>query len=440
MYKFFCTIIQFLLLIDNTKQSHVRQTIMALKAFGKTIKEPIIKTLGNTLKESLGIFRRNKNSISNIGYGIKERYMIARNSVRNRSIKYLGEKGIKKVKYEVPQTMRGGNDIFETEFKRNLFLGPANQMKGKEVKILKPIREKFLKRMWTSGKKHLIDMVSESKPQVPLLFVTGCLTNLTQINLVPSDDLYQAAINMEPEPIHYLNQAQALEVDEFLMSDKIGYPLEILMELAGQSITHAAMDIINNFSSGFKRVLVLCGPGNNGGDGLVAARHLLQYKGITPEVIIVKPYKKGHNLKLLGILENLGVDLNVYSSMTKNESFSLDSFQESNNYDLIIDALLGFSYKPPMRKPYDTIIETLKSFEEKIQSVDNPSGWDIEKGNIANTFEPKYNISLTLPKLGVKNFKGKHYLGGRFIPKELEKKYGFKRPEFNGNALFMKFK
>ena len=110
------------------------------------------------------------------------------------------------------------------------------------------------------------------------------------------------------------------------MSDEIGYPLEILMELAGQSITHVAIDILNNSKSEDKKVLILCGPGNNGGDGLVVARHLLQYKGITPEVIIVKPYEKGPNLKLVKILENLGVDVKVYNSMVEDELFYLDQY------------------------------------------------------------------------------------------------------------------
>jgi len=45
----------------------------------------------------------------------------------------------------------------------------------------------------------------------------------------------------------------------------------------------------------------------------------------------------------------------------------------------------------------------------------------VEKGNINDTFDPKYLMSLTLPKLCAKDFKNKHYLGGRFIPEALIK-------------------
>jgi len=133
---------------------------------------------------------------------------------------------------------------------------------------------------------------------------------------------------MESLKIPYLNQIQAQKADEFLMDESIGYSLEILMELAGQSITHAVYDILqkqNSIDSNRRKVLVLCGPGNNGGDGLVVARHLLQYSTIEPEVMIVKPYEKGHCLKLVNLLNNLGVTVHNYSTLEEN-NVSLHEF------------------------------------------------------------------------------------------------------------------
>jgi len=60
----------------------------------------------------------------------------------------------------------------------------------------------------------------------------------------------------------------------------------------------------------------------------------------------------------------------------------------NRDYDLIVDAILGFSFKPPLRKPYDNVIETLGKTVTPIISVDNPSGWDVEKGNTLETFSP----------------------------------------------------
>ena len=51
-----------------------------------------------------------------------------------------------------------------------------------------------------------------------------------------------------------------------------------------------------------------------------------------------------------------------------------------------------------------------------IASIDIPSGWDVDKGNVHKLFTPEILISLTLPKLCAQDFQGAHYLGGRFVP------------------------
>jgi NAD(P)H-hydrate epimerase len=176
------------------------------------------------------------------------------------------------------------------------------------------------------------------------------------------------------------------------MSDKIGYSLEMLMELAGQSITHAIYDIWKEsiMADPERKIetLFLCGPGNNGGDGLVAARHLMQYKNFVVRVMVMKDYESGPNKRLLQILRNLEVPIWNYSEMEK-EVIAEEGLAHS---DFLVDALLGFSFKPPLRAPYDNLIGAMKNFESKILSVDNPSGWDIEGGNTLDLFTPKYNI------------------------------------------------
>ena len=86
--------------------------------------------------------------------------------------------------------------------------------------------------------------------------------------------------------------------------------------------------------------------------------------------------------------------------------------------DVILDAIFGFSFKPPIRPPFDEILPILNSIRLPIVSVDIPSGWDVEKGNVLGVgLRPNVLISLTAPKEGVKDFRGKHFLGGRFVPK-----------------------
>lgn len=86
--------------------------------------------------------------------------------------------------------------------------------------------------------------------------------------------------------------------------------------------------------------------------------------------------------------------------------------------DVILDAIFGFSFQPPVRAPFDAVLPLLSKSKLPIVSVDIPSGWNVEKGDdLAVGLHPDVLVSLTAPKLGVQSFKGRHFLGGRFVPK-----------------------
>jgi NAD(P)H-hydrate epimerase len=72
----------------------------------------------------------------------------------------------------------------------------------------------------------------------------------------------------------------------------------------------------------------------------------------------------------------------------------------------------------------------LKEYENKIISVDIPSGWDADEGNIHKIFTPAYLISLGLPKKCSEDYKGEHYFGGRFIPSSVCLELGINLPQF----------
>jgi NAD(P)H-hydrate epimerase len=105
------------------------------------------------------------------------------------------------------------------------------------------------------------------------------------------------------------------------------------------------------------------------------------------------------------------------------------------NSDLILDAVFGFSFTGPIRPPFDALLSVMIHSTCPIISIDIPSGWHVEQGPHPNDIQPEMLISLTFPKECAKYFKGKHhFLGGRFIPPSLSKKYGFSVPEFPGSA------
>lgn len=101
----------------------------------------------------------------------------------------------------------------------------------------------------------------------------------------------------------------------------------------------------------------------------------------------------------------------------------LDENELLKGWDLIVDSMLGFGFKGELRSPFSEIIAILSRSSTPIFSVDVPSGWKIdgekvddEVGDMKARLNPAALVSLTLPKLCVKNFDGVHYIAGRFIP------------------------
>ena len=110
------------------------------------------------------------------------------------------------------------------------------------------------------------------------------------------------------------------------------------MELAGLSCAHAISDAY--FKKNHQlRTLILCGPGNNGGDGLVCARHLSLLDGFgNPDIFYPKRTDKPLFNGLVSQCEKMG--LSFIEELPTTETLN-------GNYDIIVDALFGFSFKPP---------------------------------------------------------------------------------------------
>eukprot|EP01091_Cochliopodium_minus_P016670 TRINITY_DN631_c1_g1_i1.p1 TRINITY_DN631_c1_g1~~TRINITY_DN631_c1_g1_i1.p1 ORF type:complete len:232 (+),score=63.37 TRINITY_DN631_c1_g1_i1:59-754(+) len=217
--------------------------------------------------------------------------------------------------------------------------------------------------------------------------------------------------------IKYLNQEEARLMDVELMGEEHGFTVDQLMELAGLSV---AESLYQEYGLDKKNILVIAGPGNNGGDGLVSARHLF-YFGYNVTVLYPKSSK---NHPMPGLIKQL----------TKLKIKILDTLEEDfdKKYDVLVDAIFGYSFKGEIREPFKNILNKInKSQFKDILSVDIPSGWDVEKGNITNEgLSPSVLISLTAPKQCALNFKGRHYLGGRFVVPEIDEKYQLNLPKY----------
>ena len=211
---------------------------------------------------------------------------------------------------------------------------------------------------------------------------------------------------------------RAIALDQELMRTP-GYALEQLMELAGLAVAAATLDAYPPHSS--PRVLCVCGPGNNGGDGLVAARHLHAF-GFSPSVVYPKRPPRQHFVNLVAQCELVGVPL-------------LDAVPATETlrelHDVILDAVFGFSFNGDVRPPFGDALAAMRSSRLPIVSVDIPSGWDVDEGPPAeNALQPDCLISLTAPKPSSAFFSGRHYLGGRFVPAPIAAKFGIDIPPY----------
>ncbi|KAA6363935.1 MAG: putative apolipoprotein A-I-binding protein [Streblomastix strix] len=222
----------------------------------------------------------------------------------------------------------------------------------------------------------------------------------------------------------FLTQNEAIAVDETLFTE-CGYSVDQLMELAGQSIAHVTYHEYKTVPN----ILVVCGPGNNGGDGLVAARHL-HFLGKNVTVFLPKAGKSQ-------LLQNLIKQMQVLQIPILNNEIELN--QVINQQDVILDAIFGHSFKHPVNEQFKKILEIINTSGKDTVSVDIPSGWDVEKGDITGEgLKPKILISLSAPKLCATHFKGIHYLGGRFLPSSIIKKFNLDTPKYPDNSLFIR--
>lgn len=228
--------------------------------------------------------------------------------------------------------------------------------------------------------------------------------------------------------VKYLQQDEAVNIDLELFND-YKFSVDQLMELAGLSCATAIAKCYRP-DEGKGAVLVCCGPGNNGGDGLVCARHLKLF-GFSPAVY----YPKRTDKPLYDNLLHQCVAMNI--PVIENTP---TADQLNTSYSLIVDALFGFSFKPPVRALFIPILEALQTTKSPICSIDIPSGWDVEKGcPDSGGIQPEMLVSLTAPKQCALAFKGKHhFLGGRFVPPSLSLKYNLNLPVYPGTDCCVK--
>ncbi|OPY58015.1 MAG: Bifunctional NAD(P)H-hydrate repair enzyme Nnr [Pelotomaculum sp. PtaU1.Bin035] len=186
-----------------------------------------------------------------------------------------------------------------------------------------------------------------------------------------------------------------------------GVPGLVLMENAGRQVVEVIGDVLGIVRG--KVVTVFIGKGNNGGDGLVIARHLLN---MGAEVKV---------LALAGVEEITGdaaVNLEIWRKMGQ-KIYSLHHGDGINivrlilmNSELIVDAIYGTGFRGKMEEKVGRIVEVLNGSGKPIIAVDIPSGLEANTGRVNEPcIQAAHTVTFALPKLGLILEPGADYAG-----------------------------
>ena len=189
----------------------------------------------------------------------------------------------------------------------------------------------------------------------------------------------------------------------------LGLPGIVLMENAGRQIAEAARAMLAGRAK--PRVVILAGPGNNGGDGFVVARHLA-IAGIRPEVALLAPREKivGDADTNLRVLEPLGFQVRVLAG--KVEAMLGELRPLLAEADLLVDGLLGTGTRGEIREPYASAIGAVNDARRPVLAIDIPSGLDPDTGKpLGPTVRATKTVTMAAVKVGFRKPGAEQYTG-----------------------------
>lgn len=205
--------------------------------------------------------------------------------------------------------------------------------------------------------------------------------------------------------------AEMKEIDR-IAELELGLAVLQMMENAGRNLALHAVEMLGSHA----QVLILAGPGGNGGGGLASMRHLLNH-GVHTNLILSRAPQdlRGAAAAQYRILKGSGVD-GIPAS-------SLDQVLPSTG--LIIDSLIGYSLHDAPGGPIKELIEACNRSSLPVLSLDIPSGFDATSGERPGAaVSPTRTLTLALPKLGLRGIPGRLFLCDIGIPSPLYKCIG----------------
>jgi hydroxyethylthiazole kinase-like uncharacterized protein yjeF len=194
--------------------------------------------------------------------------------------------------------------------------------------------------------------------------------------------------------VRVLNTEQMREADRRTIED-IGIPSIVLMENAGRQAVAAMEAAFEDITS--SRVAVICGRGNNGGDGFVVARTLVQ-RGIETSVFLLGSVAevRGDARTNLEVLGRIGMTV---VEITSAQEWELH-FSELSEIDLVVDAMLGTGFRGRLSGLFETVVADLNSLGVPIVAIDLPTGLSADTAALDGpAVEASMTVTLAAPKI-----------------------------------------
>ena len=213
--------------------------------------------------------------------------------------------------------------------------------------------------------------------------------------------------------MNILNGEQMRNLDRIAI-EEYGIPGIILMENAGICVMEEIIKILNESNN--KEVLIICGKGNNGGDGFVVARHLHRMKIPTKVCIIGEPSLiKGDSKINLEIIKRLHMDI----FLIKGDHDLQKLHRSLDECTLVVDGLFGTGLHREIEGIAKKVIDFMNQSKKIILSIDIPSGISADNGRVMGiAVKAHKTVAFQLPKIGNINHPGADY-GGDLIIKDI---------------------
>jgi NAD(P)H-hydrate epimerase len=195
--------------------------------------------------------------------------------------------------------------------------------------------------------------------------------------------------------------------------NELGIPGVVLMENAGRSCAEFIKKELAGVTN--PKVCIFCGTGNNGGDGYVIARHLLNSAF---EVVVVicgdRNKVKGDAKTNLDVLEGLGRSIEQLNLDNSDIPSRVKTF--AAGADMLVDGLFGTGLNGQLSDEYKQLIESINSQHRPILAVDIPSGLDCDAGEpLGAAIRASYTVTFVAVKKGFRAAKASAYTGEIFV-------------------------